>query len=126
MLLAEFVGTFFLVAVGVASTMHGKIDEAKVVKVALTFGLVVATMAQVKIFYQLRKLNMNKMTLNNIKWNAWNERKKNQKSEGNERIEYVKWYGKSSRQISSHCSPFKQNPENVIFTIIVVIFFAKF
>lgn len=80
MLFAEFLGTFFLVAVGVASTMF-KGDNAavsdifKVVQIAFTFGLVVATMAQVKHYYfehfqkfRKKKLNMNKnMTLNDIK-----------------------------------------------------------
>lgn len=44
MLFAEFLGTFFLVAVGVASTMF---KGAPIVQIAFTFGLVVATMAQV-------------------------------------------------------------------------------
>lgn len=53
MLFAEFLGTFFLVAVGVASTLaHDDKSDAvaviKTVQIAFTFGLVVATMAQVR------------------------------------------------------------------------------
>lgn len=50
MLFAEFLGTFFLVAVGVACTTAGWVDGYKpsMVQIAFTFGLVVATIAQVK------------------------------------------------------------------------------
>lgn len=49
-LLAEFLGTFFLVAIGIASTTGGWGDvpyAPTVVQIAFTFGLVVATLAQV-------------------------------------------------------------------------------
>lgn len=48
-LLAEFLGTFFLVSVGIASTTAAWEDGYKpsMVQIALTFGLVVATLAQV-------------------------------------------------------------------------------
>ncbi|XP_055319727.1 aquaporin AQPAe.a isoform X2 [Sitodiplosis mosellana] len=47
-LLAEFLGTFFLVAIGIASTTGAWSDEYKpsMVQIAFTFGLVVATLAQ--------------------------------------------------------------------------------
>lgn len=50
-LLAEFLGTFFLVSVGIASTTGAwKVGYAPtMVQIALTFGLVVATLAQVII-----------------------------------------------------------------------------
>lgn len=47
-LLAEFLGTFFLVSVGVASCTDWNTGLVKsVVQIAFTFGLVVATLAQV-------------------------------------------------------------------------------
>lgn len=46
-LCAEFVGTFFLVFVGVCSTTaFGPLETPSVVQIGFTFGLVVATMAQ--------------------------------------------------------------------------------
>lgn len=50
-LLAEFLGTFFLVSIGIASTTTAwKLSYApSMVQIALTFGLVVATLAQVNI-----------------------------------------------------------------------------
>lgn len=53
MLLAEFIGTFFLVAVGIASTTAAwKAGYApSMVQIAFTFGLVVATLAQVTYTY---------------------------------------------------------------------------
>lgn len=50
-LLAEFLGTFFLVSVGIASTTgQWKTGYAPtMVQIALTFGLVVATLAQVSL-----------------------------------------------------------------------------
>lgn len=69
MLFAEFIGTFFLVAVGVASTMATCKDDAtgmceiiRTVKIAFTFGLVVATMAQVRsihFIYDSFRLSLN-------------------------------------------------------------------
>lgn len=49
-LLAEFIGTFLLVSIGIASTTSGWSPGYKpeMVQIALTFGLVVATLAQVK------------------------------------------------------------------------------
>lgn len=51
MLLAEFIGTFFLVSIGVASCTDKWGDAANfkpsVEQIAFTFGLVVATLAQV-------------------------------------------------------------------------------
>lgn len=51
MLVAEFLGTFFLVAIGIASTTAGwKLSYApSMVQIAFTFGLVVASLAQVNI-----------------------------------------------------------------------------
>lgn len=48
-LLAEFLGTFFLVSIGIASTTGFWSADYKpsMVQIALTFGLVVATLAQV-------------------------------------------------------------------------------
>lgn len=53
MLFAEFLGTFFLVAVGVACTTAGWSDGYKpsMVQIAFTFGLVVATIAQVSCLH---------------------------------------------------------------------------
>lgn len=50
MLFAEFLGTFFLIAVGVACTTGnwGIGYKPSMVQIALTFGLVVATIAQVR------------------------------------------------------------------------------
>lgn len=51
-LLAEFLGTFFLVAIGIASTTGGwsLTYQPSIVQIAFTFGLVVASMAQVNIY----------------------------------------------------------------------------
>lgn len=49
MLIAEFLGTLLLVSIGIASTTNfgeGS-PEPSIVQIALTFGLVVATLAQV-------------------------------------------------------------------------------
>lgn len=48
-LLAEFLGAFFLVSIGIASTTGAWGDGYKptMVQIAFTFGLVVATLAQV-------------------------------------------------------------------------------
>lgn len=56
-LLAEFLGTFFLVSIGVASTTGLWATDYKpsMVQIAFTFGLVVATLAQVKIKKKKRK-----------------------------------------------------------------------
>lgn len=58
MLFAEFLGTFFLVAVGIGSTTAGWDVGYKpsMVQIAFTFGLVVATLAQVNSF----EINKNK------------------------------------------------------------------
>lgn len=49
-LLAEFIGTFLLVSIGIASTTAGWTPGYKpdTVQIAFTFGLVVATLAQVR------------------------------------------------------------------------------
>lgn len=51
MLVAEFLGTLLLVAIGVGSTMarfeHDKDYEPTVTQIALCFGLVIASIAQV-------------------------------------------------------------------------------
>lgn len=47
MLVAEFLGTLLLVAVGIASTTGWGDDKPTVPHIALCFGLVVATLAQV-------------------------------------------------------------------------------
>ena len=48
MLVAEFLGTFLLVSIGIASTTGWTSDyNPSIVQIALTFGLVVATLAQV-------------------------------------------------------------------------------
>lgn len=46
-LLAEFLGTFLLVAIGVGSTTTWLDYSPSLVQIAFTFGLVVATLAQV-------------------------------------------------------------------------------
>lgn len=46
MLCAEFIGTFFLVLIGCGTIMYVQ-KSVLVVQVALTFGLVIAAMAQV-------------------------------------------------------------------------------
>lgn len=50
-LLAEFLGTFFLVSIGIASTtgLWSTGYKPSMVQIAFTFGLVVATLAQVNI-----------------------------------------------------------------------------
>lgn len=52
-LLAEFLGTFFLVSIGIASTTAGWAPgyAPSMVQIAFTFGLVVATLAAVSIFF---------------------------------------------------------------------------
>lgn len=51
MLVAEFLGTFLLVSIGIASTTGWTADyNPSIVQIALTFGLVVATLAQVSFF----------------------------------------------------------------------------
>lgn len=48
MLIAEFLGTLLLVSIGIASTTGwGNGYEPSIPQIALTFGLVVATLAQV-------------------------------------------------------------------------------
>ena len=47
MLVAEFIGTMLLVSVGIASTTGFGDDKPSVPHIALCFGLVVATLAQV-------------------------------------------------------------------------------
>lgn len=59
-LLAEFVGTFFLVAIGIASTTKWPVEsggQPSIVEIAFTFGLVVATLAQVIrfIYFNMQK-----------------------------------------------------------------------
>lgn len=50
MLVAEFLGTFFLVSIGIGSTMGWGGDYAPTMtQIAFTFGLVVATLAQVSV-----------------------------------------------------------------------------
>lgn len=50
-LIAEFLGTFLLVSIGIGSTIGwGNGYEPSVPQIALTFGLVVATLAQVSQF----------------------------------------------------------------------------
>lgn len=57
-LCAEFVGTFFLVFVGVCSTTaFGPLETPSVVQIGFTFGLVVATMAQVSIKGGTKRIN---------------------------------------------------------------------
>lgn len=51
-LIAEFLGTFLLVSIGISSTIGwGDGYSPSVPQIALTFGLVVATLAQVSQFY---------------------------------------------------------------------------
>lgn len=52
-LIAEFLGTFFLVSVGISSTTSGFDNnfQSTIPQIAFTFGLVVATLAQVRIFW---------------------------------------------------------------------------
>lgn len=52
MLCAEFIGTFFLVLIGCGTIMY-VLKPVLVIQVALTFGLVIAAMAQVifRVFY---------------------------------------------------------------------------
>uniref|UniRef100_A0A2M4D5K1 Putative aquaporin aqpan.g n=1 Tax=Anopheles darlingi TaxID=43151 RepID=A0A2M4D5K1_ANODA len=47
MLVAEFLGTFFLVAIGIGSTTGWTDYSPTLTQIAFTFGLVVATLAQV-------------------------------------------------------------------------------
>lgn len=52
MLIAEFLGTFLLVSIGIASTTGwGNGYEPSMVQIALCFGLVVATLAQVSQYF---------------------------------------------------------------------------
>lgn len=46
MLVAEFIGTFLLVVVGCGSIVLS--EEVVIVRIALTFGITVATLAQVR------------------------------------------------------------------------------
>uniref|UniRef100_A0A182PME9 Aquaporin n=1 Tax=Anopheles epiroticus TaxID=199890 RepID=A0A182PME9_9DIPT len=46
MLIAEFLGTFFLVAIGIGSTTGWTDYSPTLTQIAFTFGLVVATLAQ--------------------------------------------------------------------------------
>uniref|UniRef100_A0A182F1Y7 Uncharacterized protein n=1 Tax=Anopheles albimanus TaxID=7167 RepID=A0A182F1Y7_ANOAL len=46
MLVAEFLGTFFLVAIGIGSTTGWTDYSPTLTQIAFTFGLVVATLAQ--------------------------------------------------------------------------------
>jgi len=50
MLIAEFVGTMFLVLIGCSSCVEGWAEQysVSIVQVALSFGVTIATMAQVK------------------------------------------------------------------------------
>lgn len=48
MLVAEFLGTFFLVAIGIGSTTGWTDYSPTLTQIAFTFGLVVATLAQVR------------------------------------------------------------------------------
>lgn len=51
MLIAEFLGTLLLVSIGIASTTgFGGTYEPSVPQIALCFGLVVATLAQVSTY----------------------------------------------------------------------------
>uniref|UniRef100_A0A182UJ53 Aquaporin n=1 Tax=Anopheles melas TaxID=34690 RepID=A0A182UJ53_9DIPT len=52
MLVAEFLGTFFLVAIGIGSTTGWTDYSPTLTQIAFTFGLVVATLAQFR--YQFR------------------------------------------------------------------------
>uniref|UniRef100_A0A182KCZ3 Aquaporin n=1 Tax=Anopheles christyi TaxID=43041 RepID=A0A182KCZ3_9DIPT len=47
MLIAEFLGTFFLVAIGIGSTTGWTDYSPTLTQIAFTFGLVVATLAQI-------------------------------------------------------------------------------
>lgn len=51
--MAEFLGTFFLVAVGVSSTTSFEDFKPSITQIAFTFGLVVATLAQVRFLFYL-------------------------------------------------------------------------
>lgn len=66
MLVAEFLGTLLLVSIGIASTTGwGQGYEPSMVQIALTFGLVVATLAQVSsdlhilVFFSFKKSGFN-------------------------------------------------------------------
>lgn len=52
MLIAEFIGTFFLVSIGIGSTTAGfdATYAPSVPQIAFTFGLLVATLAQVRSY----------------------------------------------------------------------------
>lgn len=54
MLVAEFIGTLLLVSVGIASTTGFGDDKPSVPHIALCFGLVVATLAQVSQSYHIQ------------------------------------------------------------------------
>lgn len=51
MLVAEFLGTFLLVSIGISSTTGWTDFHPSIVQIALTFGLVVATLAQVSFLH---------------------------------------------------------------------------
>lgn len=60
-LIAEFLGTFLLVSIGIGSTIGwGDGYAPSVPQIALTFGLVVATLAQVSFLSFLSLLNLDR------------------------------------------------------------------
>lgn len=52
-LIAEFLGTFLLVSIGIGSTTKYGDYVPTVLQIALTFGLVVATLAQVSLIFSI-------------------------------------------------------------------------
>lgn len=59
MLIAEFLGTLLLVSIGIASTTGWEKEyEPSIVQIALTFGLVVATVAQVSWHFMIKIFNV--------------------------------------------------------------------
>ena len=59
MLIAEFLGTLLLVSIGIASTTGWEKDyEPTIPQIALCFGLVVATLAQVSQYFLYFSTNL--------------------------------------------------------------------
>lgn len=60
MLAAEFLGTAMLLFVGCGSTMWFKgLDSSDVIKIALTFGFIIATLVQVRYYSANGECNTN-------------------------------------------------------------------
>lgn len=57
-LMAELIGTFFLVVIGVGSCTGGSEWKPSIPQIAFTFGLTVATLAQVSSFFLIFVMNI--------------------------------------------------------------------